>query len=369
MPNHVTGYAEWQEFVKSNSGKDIFALFCGGKDENGKSWCPDCVTAEPVRFACRIIFKTTKPPTTNTCNEDCGLYGSCITDAVGNSYCSCDDGYEDIAGTCEDIDECLTSPCPATKPVCVNTLGSYTCNTMGGGSSYFNVYADPHFKVSAPGQPTLCFNFQGKDGDIFTLLKDNLHDFTVNAKFGGNQKHSWIEEVGLTTHSGTTVKLSPKNITLGKNGSRQLTLIYNNVDEWEFGDVLIQRHHDSHGKHVALIHLRDGPTMRVHVHKDQLGFEASESEQLNNPEGIVGTLMANNAYEINEEEETIRSKFWLAGTSQKITTTMPIMKNKGCYTLSKDNVKFLLPVEDLRQDSLFDVKEVSPKMIVTAVEK
>ena len=48
MPNHVTGYAEWQEFVKNNDGKDIFALFCGGKDENGKSWCPDCVTAEPV---------------------------------------------------------------------------------------------------------------------------------------------------------------------------------------------------------------------------------------------------------------------------------------------------------------------------------
>ena len=142
--------------------------------------------------------ETTKPPTTNTCNEDCGLYGSCVTDAVGNSYCSCDAGYEDIAGTCEDIDECLATPCPATKPVCVNTLGSYTCNTMGGGSSYFNVYADPHFKVTAPGQPTLCFNFQGEDGDIFTLLKDNLHDFTVNAKFGGNQKHSWIEEVGLT---------------------------------------------------------------------------------------------------------------------------------------------------------------------------
>jgi len=50
MPNHVTGYAEWQEFVKNNDGKDIFALFCGGKDEKGKSWCPDCVTAEPVCY-------------------------------------------------------------------------------------------------------------------------------------------------------------------------------------------------------------------------------------------------------------------------------------------------------------------------------
>jgi len=196
-------------------------------------------------------------PSTNTCVDDCGIYGACATDQSGNSYCVCDAGYEDVAGTCVDIDECLTmaSPCPPSKPVCNNTLGSYTCDTFSGGSSYFNVYADPHFKVSAPGQPTLCFNFQGAGGDIFTLLKDEVHDFTVNAKFGGDEQHSWIDEVGLTTSSGTTVKFSPENIILGKNGSSQITLLYNKIDEWEFADVLIQRHHDSHGKHVALVHL------------------------------------------------------------------------------------------------------------------
>ena len=46
--NHVEGYAGWSAFVEKNKGKEIFALFCGGKDESGKSWCPDCVTAEPV---------------------------------------------------------------------------------------------------------------------------------------------------------------------------------------------------------------------------------------------------------------------------------------------------------------------------------
>ncbi|KAK7070649.1 hypothetical protein SK128_022704 [Halocaridina rubra] len=30
------------------SGKPIFVLFSGSKDANGKSWCPDCVVAEPV---------------------------------------------------------------------------------------------------------------------------------------------------------------------------------------------------------------------------------------------------------------------------------------------------------------------------------
>ncbi|CBY07260.1 unnamed protein product [Oikopleura dioica] len=309
------------------------------------------------------------PASSTTCVDDCGLYGACVIDAAGNSYCSCDAGYEDIAGTCLDIDECLTSPCPASKPVCVNTLGSYSCSTMAGGSSYFNVYADPHFKVTAPGQPTLCFNFQSGAGDIFTLLKDELHDFTVNAKFGGDEKHSWIDEVGLTTNSGTTVKFSTENIILGKNGIEQLTLLYNKIDEWEFADVFIQRNHDSHGKHVALVHLRDGPTMRVHVHKNQLGFEVSESELLNEPKGIVGTLMAGDAYTIDEIKDTIKSKFWLPGTSQQITTTMPIVKKKGCYTLDKNNVKFLLPVEDLKRPSLFEIREVSPKMIIPAVEK
>ena len=29
-------------------GKDVIALFTGNKTENGKSWCPDCVVADPV---------------------------------------------------------------------------------------------------------------------------------------------------------------------------------------------------------------------------------------------------------------------------------------------------------------------------------
>jgi len=109
--------------------------------------------------------------------------------------------------------------------------------------------------------------------------------------------------------------------------------------------------------------------MRVHVHKNQLGFEVSESELLSAPSGIVGTLMATEAYTIDENADSIKSKFWLPGTSQKIMTTMPIVKKKGCFTLDKNNVKFLIPVEDLRRTSLLERKKVNPKMIVPAVEK
>ena len=30
------------------AGGDVFVLFSGSKDESGASWCPDCVTADPV---------------------------------------------------------------------------------------------------------------------------------------------------------------------------------------------------------------------------------------------------------------------------------------------------------------------------------
>lgn len=46
----VEGFDAFVEQVDSfkSSGKPIFVLFSGSKDAGGKSWCPDCVTAEPV---------------------------------------------------------------------------------------------------------------------------------------------------------------------------------------------------------------------------------------------------------------------------------------------------------------------------------
>ena len=46
----VEGFDAFVEQVEKHkaSGKPIFVLFSGSKDANGKSWCPDCVVAEPV---------------------------------------------------------------------------------------------------------------------------------------------------------------------------------------------------------------------------------------------------------------------------------------------------------------------------------
>lgn len=45
----VRGYSEFVQTAQRYHGRPIFALFCGDKDAEGKSWCPDCVTGEAGR--------------------------------------------------------------------------------------------------------------------------------------------------------------------------------------------------------------------------------------------------------------------------------------------------------------------------------
>ena len=46
----VEGYDAFKAKISelASAGGDIFVMFSGSKDASGVSWCPDCVTAEPV---------------------------------------------------------------------------------------------------------------------------------------------------------------------------------------------------------------------------------------------------------------------------------------------------------------------------------
>ncbi|XP_028662470.1 thioredoxin domain-containing protein 17 [Erpetoichthys calabaricus] len=44
----VQGYEEFTKVVKEHEDKNVFVYFTGNKNEQGVSWCPDCVKAEPV---------------------------------------------------------------------------------------------------------------------------------------------------------------------------------------------------------------------------------------------------------------------------------------------------------------------------------
>ncbi|XP_068950248.1 thioredoxin domain-containing protein 17 isoform X1 [Petaurus breviceps papuanus] len=44
----VSGFGDFCGAVEQHRDKTIFVYFTGDKDAEGRSWCPDCVQAEPV---------------------------------------------------------------------------------------------------------------------------------------------------------------------------------------------------------------------------------------------------------------------------------------------------------------------------------
>lgn len=50
----VEGFEAFQSKVSelAATGDDVFVMFSGSKNADGVSWCPDCVTAEPVVNKC-----------------------------------------------------------------------------------------------------------------------------------------------------------------------------------------------------------------------------------------------------------------------------------------------------------------------------
>ncbi|HRE90996.1 MAG TPA: SUMF1/EgtB/PvdO family nonheme iron enzyme, partial [Myxococcota bacterium] len=52
-------------------------------------------------------------------------------DLAGTPTCVCDPGFVGDGATCDDLDECLSAPCPEPK-VCTNTPGTFTCTCPPG---------------------------------------------------------------------------------------------------------------------------------------------------------------------------------------------------------------------------------------------
>ena len=73
-------------------------------------------------------------------NKPCGNNAVCVRGLTNLYECVCQDGYKEIAGNCNDIDECLQDNGGCAQ-LCTNTPGSYecSCNTRG-----YRLHANKH---------------------------------------------------------------------------------------------------------------------------------------------------------------------------------------------------------------------------------
>ena len=45
---HVEGFDALMAEICKHINKDLYVLFCGSRDQEGKSWCPDCVVGKLI---------------------------------------------------------------------------------------------------------------------------------------------------------------------------------------------------------------------------------------------------------------------------------------------------------------------------------
>ena len=58
----VEGFDAFQAKISelTELGGDIFVYFSGAADSTGKSWCPDCVTAEPIVTVSQLLLESSQ---------------------------------------------------------------------------------------------------------------------------------------------------------------------------------------------------------------------------------------------------------------------------------------------------------------------
>ena len=65
----------------------------------------------------------------------------------------CGEGFSrNLAGSCDDVDECLGSPCTGTNQVCNNAAGGFSCDCADG----FKILADACVPDTCDNFPGLC---------------------------------------------------------------------------------------------------------------------------------------------------------------------------------------------------------------------
>merc|ERR1712061_669284 len=77
----------------------------------------------------------------------------------------------------------------------------YDTNSNGSQTGYGGVSGDPHVIVSDPGQPSVCFDFAGRNGETLSLLSDFKTGLEVNGYLDGpltmHGFHARLNTVGI----------------------------------------------------------------------------------------------------------------------------------------------------------------------------
>lgn len=293
-----------------------------------------------------------------TRNNNCDANAICLNNE-GSYTCSCFDGFEGTGFACHDVNECEETGDKAanceTEQDCVNNEGSFACvdktgttdgtggtdtggtdtsgsetgtdtsgtdttgtDTSGTGSSNTNgsetgiggVSGDPHVVLSNPGQPDVCFDFGGANGEIITLLADFKTGVEVNGLLNGpvtkSGIHPRLNTVGIVTKNNQIIDFYPDYVLVND----QLELAYADIILKLNDGTTLQLHDTTTHKHSGgIVMLDDGTTFEVlsKINKKSLQFQVVSSVGLSDSlGGVLGINLSTFQFNLDTTSQMIQ---------------------------------------------------------------
>jgi len=293
-----------------------------------------------------------------TRNNNCDVNAICLNNE-GAYTCVCFEGFEGTGFACHDVNECeetgdKADTC-AVEQDCVNNEGSFACvdktgttdgtgvtdtsgaeipdtdtsdtddgtdtsdtDTSGTGSTNTNgsetglggVFGDPHVVVSSPGQPDVCFDFGGANGEVVTLLADFETGLEVNGLLNGpvtkSGTHPRLNNVGIVTPNNQIIDFYPDYVLVNE----QIELAYADMTLKLNDGTTLQLHDTTSHKHSGgVVLLDDGTIFEVlsKVNKQSLQFQVVSSKGLSNSlGGVLGVNLRTFQFNLDTKNQTIQ---------------------------------------------------------------
>uniref|UniRef100_A0A8C2E6G0 Heart development protein with EGF-like domains 1 n=1 Tax=Cyprinus carpio TaxID=7962 RepID=A0A8C2E6G0_CYPCA len=163
----------------------------------------DRSTTEMGTTTTQMPFRSTASPDYVCGPQTCANGGRCVRSAKGSYHCQCLSAW--TGPFCkEDVDECVSSPCPQGS-VCVNTVGSFSCECALG--------------------------FDLEDGRSCTQVKTFLGIFTINSSMHlrSSGLHELHREILQLLNASLSIFHGYRRSTLGKRDGEGVQILAVNM--------------------------------------------------------------------------------------------------------------------------------------------
>nr|XP_039261619.1 inter-alpha-trypsin inhibitor heavy chain H3-like [Styela clava] len=183
------------------------------------------------------------------------------------------------------LQEASTTPVPTTIPITTRSVPEGSVVTPAFGRIPFSTiipftasrpsllfFGDPHFVIDIEEQITLCFNWEGQDGQTISLLHDQEKGITVNGKLVTSKapgksvrsSRTYVNKIGINIHElNMTIVITSKEAVFRTAEGVRKSLVFGKYGTTRYKGVVLKVNPVTKFRSTLFVHIKRKVVFRV----------------------------------------------------------------------------------------------------------